>query len=160
MGPPQLEGAVPLFVSWRNQGMSESNLLEIVEHIAKVPELEIEREVESIPLSTTVTITKSLSPEAFVKFYLHLEKVKKEHPDQRFVFSTGGKALTYQAVMNQLEQGTYNPSGETDDVIEHLKGINEHKSQGFSQFTSHITTTKYIEWDHKHFKSKTPKVGN
>ena len=117
-------GAVPFFVSMRCIGISEGKLLEMVGNLSKVPSIT----VNTSYFMTEDTVIQLLSPEVFVKFYLHLEKVKIEKPALQINFESGDQTLTYQAVMNKLEQGIYMPKGETSDVVAHLKGIEEFDS--------------------------------
>jgi len=149
-------GAVPFFVSWRKAGISEGQLLDMIENLSKVPDINISESTEKAPLSTEVTVNKLLSPEAMVKFYLHLEEIKQKQPNEKIVFTSGNTDLSYQAVINQLEQGVYIPMGETDEAIRHLNGIIDSKSHGASQYSTHITRTKHIVWDHEHFRNPLP----
>lgn len=73
-------GAVPIFVSWRRMGMPESQLIKMIEFISKVPEIEFDISNKSSVLSNEALIERLLSPEAIVKFYLHLEEVQQRNP--------------------------------------------------------------------------------
>ena len=53
--------------------------------------------------------------------------------------------------MNLLELGEYQPKGETDDVIDHLKGIDDIKTLHSSQFTVFLLRHKNVVWNHEHF---------
>ena len=128
----------------------------MIENLSKVPDINISESTEKAPLSTEVTVNKLLSPEAMVKFYLHLEEIKQKQPNEKIVFTSGNTDLSYQAVINQLEQGVYIPMGETDEAIRHLNGIIDSKSHGASQYSTHITRTKHIVWDHEHFRNPLP----
>ncbi len=141
-------GAVPFFISWRRMGIKEDQLLTIIKDLSKVPDIIVSESTTS-PLNKKVN--KLLSPKVIVKFYLYLEKIKQENPEGTIQFISGG-ALTYQAVMNQLEQGIYMPEGETDNVIEHLEDINDSEMPASLLGISTMIETKHIVWDHEHFQ--------
>ena len=145
-------GAVPIFVSWRRMGIPESQLIKMIEFISKVPEIEGDISNHSSVLSNETLIERLLSPEAIVKFYLHLEETKQKNPAKEIYFVNGDTKLSYQAVMNQLEQGTYTPKGETDDVIDHLKGVDDIIVNHSSQFIILQTRYRNVVWDHAHFR--------
>jgi len=146
------KGAVPFFVSWRRMGISESQLISIIENLSKVPKLELSKEnTTDMPLVNEITVRSLLSPEAIVKFYLHLEQTLQMNPNKNIYFRQGDTKLTYQAVMNQLERGEYQPKGETDEVIDHLKGIDDIKTLHSSQFKVFLLRHKNVVWNHKHF---------
>jgi hypothetical protein len=133
-------------------GMSESQLLSIIENLSKVPEVESQaKNTSSGPLTKEITVKRLLSPEAIVKFYLHLEDVLKINPKKEVYFEKGDTKLTYRGVMNLLERGEYQPKGETDDVLHHLKGIDDIKTLNSSSFTILQLRYKNVVWDHEHF---------
>ncbi len=149
-------GAVPFFVSWRRAGISEGQLLDMIEDLAKVPDISVSESTKKNNQITTVDTTKKLlSPEVMVKFYLHLEEIKKKKPNEKFLFTSGNTNLTYQAVINQLEQGIYIPAGETDEAIEHLKDIDDELTKVGGLSVS-IKRTKHVVWDNEHFRHPLP----
>jgi hypothetical protein len=145
-------GAIPLFVSWRQMGMAESQLMNMIDFISKVPDIEFDSRNTDSVLTKETSVERLLSPEAIVKFYLHLETVQQLNPNKTILFKQGDTRLSYQAVMNQLEQGAYIPKGETEDVIDHLKGIDDIVTYSSSQFVMNQTRYKNVVWDHDHFK--------
>lgn len=148
--------AVPFLVSWRNQGMNANELLEIIEHLVKVPNLTVKSEATSNGLPGSRDIFTLLSPEAVVKFYLHMEKALSAQPATELAFNYTPKKLTYRAVINQLQKGVYIPNGETDELLEHLDGIYILLPTGDPKFKQQ-NTIKPIIWDHEHFTSAVKK---
>lgn len=120
--------------------------------LSKVLDIEFDSKITDSVLTKEISVERLLSPETIVKFYLHLEAVQQSNPNKTILFKQGDTRLSYQAVMNQLEQGTYIPKGETEDVIDHLKGIDDIVSHSSSQFVMNQTRYKNVVWDHEHFK--------
>lgn len=146
-------GAVPLFVAWSEYKVSESKLIDIVSYISMVPELDIPSTASRpYPLTTVDEELELLSPEVFVEFYLHLKKEVNQGNDC-LTFTNGGNNLSYQAVINQLEQGVYIPSGETDEVIEQLKGVVKRTPGSSGGLSVHYNQTRHVIWDHQHFRN-------
>jgi len=135
--------AVPLFVTWRRLKPNENQteLIEAIDDMCKVPDVELSR-------SGNIA-KKLLSPRAMIEFYLYVEEVQKQNPSETLLFTEGEAPISYQAVMNQLEQGIYMPKGETDEVLEHLNGITE---RGTRTYYSIEPSIKRSGWDHEHFR--------